>query len=819
MGDPSGWIRLHTLPALLFLVISLFVPGSAWGAAKQVAPGPTSVPLDVTAARIDYRQDQEVYEADGSVVIRQGAIQLTADHATIQVLPGILTATGHVHMTDPQTDITTEQLELNVNTEAGVVTHGTLYIPASNSSVSGRLIQRFSEYHYRIKEGSFTNCDAQEGDVPAWRMRFDDLDVTLGEALAFKRAWLCVNDVPAIPLPTLTYPLATRHSGLLIPFVGYDNRFGMHVQQGLYWAINPSQDLTLSPSYYSNLGYGSDLEYRYVLNRLSRGQWYVSYLQQTQVPNLATFGTTAEDPRRGRAAITGSHTQYFNPDLLLRANLNFVTDPNYFQQLSNVGTQRALPSNESNLLATQRLGYGNLYFLGQYLQPLQAGGTDTFQRLPEAGYSLPNVSLFGSPLLFGMDGNFVNFYREQGFTLNRVDVVPGIATDVIDLGHVVGITPQAKFREVYYTRGVQSTETQHRETFWAAIDATSKLSRRFGLNGGGNLLHTLEPSVIYVYVPSTDQSRIPQIDQVDDLPKKNLLTYALKSRVLEQGPDSVFSWLDLTVAQSYHVDGVQTRARDFTPGVNPVLGSFTQPLQPATVEIQGRKFSDVWMRAVIGNVTPQYSQEQLAMLAFGQGIGNPALFRPPMNEYLVLDAFFDPYRGQLSQFNTDLRLQEATNWYVEVGQRYSREGNRPRRGDVWNPISFNEVYAPTEEIQFATAGGAFRTPWGWTLGAKGYYDVKNKRSPEYDVVALYQNPCKCWSLGLFYLQFPDRAQYNFMFSLTGIGWTENVGTALMRSILNPLLWGDRGLPWAGAGGAYGRPYQGLTEAGLSVPGR
>ncbi|MBD0315945.1 MAG: LPS-assembly protein LptD [Nitrospiraceae bacterium] len=706
-----------------------------------------------------------------------------------------------------------------MNTEAGVVTHGTLYIPGSNSSVSGRLIQRFSEYHYRIKEGNFTNCDAQEGDVPAWRMRFDDLDLSLGEALAFKRAWLCVNDVPVLPMPTLTYPLGTRKSGLLIPFIGYDNRFGMHVQQGLYWAINPSQDLTVSPSYYSNLGYGSDLEYRYVLNRLSRGQWYVSYLQQTQIPNLATFGTMAEDPRRGRAAITGSHTQYVNPDLLLRANLNFVTDPNYFQQLSNVGTQRALPSNESNLLATQRLGYGNLYLLGQYLQPLQAGGTDTFQRLPEAGYSLPNVSLLGSPLLFGMDGNFVNFYREEGFTLNRVDVVPGIATDVIDLGHVVGITPQAKFREVYYTRGVQSTESQHRETFWAAIDATSKLSRRYGLNGGGNLLHTLEPSVIYEYVPSTDQSRIAQIDQVDDLPKKNLVTYALKSRILEQGPESVFSWLDLTVAQSYHVDGVQTRARDFTPGVNPVLGSFTQPLQPATVEIQGRKFSDIWMRAVIGNVTPQYSQEQLAMLAFGQGIGNPALFRPAMNEYLVVDAFFDPYRGQLSQFNTDLRLQEATNWYVEVGQRYSREGNRPRRGDVWNPISFNEVYAPTEEIQFATAGGAFRTPWGWTLGAKGYYDVKNKRSPEYDVVALYQNPCKCWSLGLFYLQFPDRAQYNFMFSLTGIGWTENVGTALMRSILNPLLWGDRGLPWAGAGGAYGRPYQGLSEAGLSVPGR
>ena len=30
----------------------------------------------------------------------------------------------------------------------------------------------------------------------------------------------------------------------------------------------------------------------------------------------------------------------------------------------------------------------------------------------------------------------------------------GLSTDVIDVGHVVGFTPQAKFREVYYARGL-----------------------------------------------------------------------------------------------------------------------------------------------------------------------------------------------------------------------------------------------------------------------------------------------------------------------------------------------------------------------------
>ena len=265
----------------LMLGILLPLAGDAAESGRVSTATTTSsggLPLDITAARIDYLQDQEIYEADGSVVVNQGTLRLTADHMTIQALPGILIATGHVRLTDPTTDLLAERLELNVNTEAGVVTHGQVYLKSSNTSVEGRLLQRFSEDHYRVKEGRFTNCDAQEGETPAWRFQFKDLDLKAGDNVAFTGGWLCVNDVPVIPVPALTYPLSSRRSGFLIPNVGYDNRFGMHLQESYYWAINPSQDLTISPSYYSSLGYGSDLEYRYALDRKSKGQWFVSYL-------------------------------------------------------------------------------------------------------------------------------------------------------------------------------------------------------------------------------------------------------------------------------------------------------------------------------------------------------------------------------------------------------------------------------------------------------------------------------------------------------------------------------------------------------------
>ena len=116
-----------------WLMLGILLPhagGAAGNGGGSIATTTSSggPPLDITAERIEYLQEQEIYEADGSVVVNQGTMRLTADHMTIQSLPGVLIATGHVRLTDPKADLVTERLELNVNTEAGVVTHGRVHL-------------------------------------------------------------------------------------------------------------------------------------------------------------------------------------------------------------------------------------------------------------------------------------------------------------------------------------------------------------------------------------------------------------------------------------------------------------------------------------------------------------------------------------------------------------------------------------------------------------------------------------------------------------------------------------------------------------------
>jgi LPS-assembly protein len=732
---PVSWLL-----ALLFNVVLVSLPVLA-----EESPPPSQInaahsrggPVEIKADRIEYDQDREEYHAIGAVDVTQGPVRLTADDATLQKLTGRLLAVGHVHLHDEKADVWAEQLELNMNTEAGVLTNGKIYGKEKNSFVTGRRLQRFSETHYRIKEGSFTNCDAKDGQIPAWRFTFEDVDLDYEDSLWGKGGWFNINDVPVVPLPTFRYPLgASRKTGLLIPNVGINSKFGFTYQQGFFWAINPSNDITITPRILTDRGAGGGVEYRYAWNRQTKGEWLVNSLYDT-------------DQNRGRAEIRGAHVQQFSRDLSLRVLANYSTDRTVLQNFSSSGTQRALPSQESNVTVLQRLDHGALYLFGQYLQPLSEGGDSTFQRLPEVGHQFFYPDLLGSPFTFTSETTVVNFARKEGFDVSRVDFLPGMSVEGLNVGNALGFRPQVKFREVAYTRGQTEKSIQHRETFWVGAESFTNLSRRFSLGNDTWIRHSIKPHVMYEFVPPTDQSEFVQIDAVDDLIKKSLVTYSLKNRISQQGGNAQSStWLDVLFAQSYHV------------GDPPPLAS---------------RFSDILTRA-----------------EFHKPLGSSS-FLSAFN--VAVDTFLNPYQEEFRQVNTDAFIQGSQDWYLSVGQRYTRAGPRVRRGDIWNAISFNEMLDPDEKILYLTTGGAMRLPFGVTVGTRWYHDLRTGETAEWDVMGLYQNPCRCFSFGLYYQEFPDRTQVDFLISLTGLWGTQSNGTALMKSILGPIMEGEKGVPW------------------------
>ncbi|HEY6288531.1 MAG TPA: hypothetical protein VIW48_03715, partial [Nitrospiraceae bacterium] len=83
-ADMAGIATRLTMCLVGWLMLGILLPhaGGAAGIGGDSAATTTSfggLPLDITAERIDYLQEQESYEADGSVVVNQGTLRLTAD--------------------------------------------------------------------------------------------------------------------------------------------------------------------------------------------------------------------------------------------------------------------------------------------------------------------------------------------------------------------------------------------------------------------------------------------------------------------------------------------------------------------------------------------------------------------------------------------------------------------------------------------------------------------------------------------------------------------------------------------------------------------
>ena len=728
-------------------------------ATVELSESQAAFPLHLTCERIAFDQATETFRALNDVVVRRGDVRVTADRATFHKRSGRLTATGRVHAHDRTSDMWADELTVNTNTESGTVTNGRMFLKHTNTWIRSRLFQRFSETHYRVKDGTFTNCDADDGQIPDWSFSFHDLDVEQGDSVFASKVWLNIREYPIVPLPALRYPApGKRQTGLLVPTIGFDDVFGFQYRQGWYWAVSPSQDLTVTPQVLSKRGQGGSLDYRYVLDRRSRGQWLFNVFYDA-------------DEETARAQITGAHVQPVNDDLLVQANINYATDRTLLRDLSASGAFRALPSQESVLNVTQRLAGGRAYLKAQYLQPLDSGGRETFQRLPEIGHRYRRVTPAGETVMFdvGMDSTFIHFVRERGFNVSRFDVVPSVSVQGLHLGHMLGLRPHVMLREVLYSRSVvphsmddDSTEEasgagRGRGTIWLGLEAVTNLSREFAVGRERRLRHTITPRLFYEYVPPSRQSDLPQIDAIDHLPKKHLLTYSMRTGVRdERSGASSTTIADVEVAQSYHLGDAPGRANTF---------------------------SDVWARAVFH--VPVTSLPAL-------------LSRVRVN----VDAFYAPDKHDFTQLNAGIAAQVHRRAYLDAGYRRTRNTVVPRRGDIWNPLSFNEVLEAESEIHFLTGVAAVRLSRGWTVGTRVYHDIATGNTPEWDVVGLYQNPCRCWSLGLYYIRLgaggdlPERNQVNFVLTLRGVGATVGSGTRILQSILSPLLEGEPGVPWA-----------------------
>jgi LPS-assembly protein len=240
----------------LALALALLAAGPL---AAQTLPGfgagrpGSNAPVTFTAGEVEYDERNDVVTARGGVEAWQDGRTLRADRISWNRRTGIATADGNVVLIEADgTAYFAERAELNDGFRDGVVQQiagrlqGNGRFVAAGARRTGGLLTDMA----RIVYSSCDLCPMDPTRPPLWQVRAR-LATHDREALRirYRDASLDIWGVPVFWTPYLSMPdpSAPRQSGFLTPSFGASRRLGVFLETPYYWAIDESQDLTLSP--------------------------------------------------------------------------------------------------------------------------------------------------------------------------------------------------------------------------------------------------------------------------------------------------------------------------------------------------------------------------------------------------------------------------------------------------------------------------------------------------------------------------------------------------------------------------------------------
>jgi LPS-assembly protein len=698
-----------------FVLFIVYHPQTTHAKVADVKITKEEGPIDIEADHLIYERDTQLYQAHGQVEVNRGDFSLKADHAQLNMGTKELMAWGNVLLREGEDVLECERMEVNVDTRLGKVHQAKLFLKDQNFHINGLEAEKLGENRYRVREGSFTTCDAKR---PPWKFTVKELEVTLtGNGIA-KGPVFYLEGVPILYLPAAIFPVRKeRQTGFLLPEAGYSNRYGPEVKTAFFWAMTKDMDATL---YFDRLGDGrgrgfkEGLEYRYWFTKGTKGQ--------------ANFYFIDDQVYDGnRYAFFLQHQQTFPYDLYLKGNINHVSDRSYprdFDEDLPEGTKidsRSRRQLRSNLFGGKNWDQFSFLAEGAVFNDLTKDSNDeTVQKLPQISFYAHPQSLFKTPFFYDLASSYTQFWREKGLEAHRGDLFPRISYPM-RLFNVLKLESNIGMRETLYRSFNDPVDQlqrwKSRETFEAGTEMStefyrvydgktvSKISNIFKV---AKWMHTIEPTIGYCYSPRVNQEDLPLFDEVDRIPFTSQMTYGITQRLVgkpeKEGIDSgPYEYGKLKIFQNY---------------------SLGDPFE-RDAKGKGRYFSNI--RAELWWNFSSY------MTARG-------------------DAEFSPYQGNFDHLNALVKVKDQRNDAVQVQYRYTKDN-----------------------IQSIALHTRLKTIPPLYIYGSTHYNLLEKMKVENIYGAEYQ--AQCWILGLTVEdknRSPDGTQkkelrFQVYFNLLGVG--------------------------------------------------
>ncbi len=516
ISQPSALRILILLSLIAWTTVFLPRVRSVWGAEPRDGIGalienlPGDVAIHLAADRLEHLKGDDVYRAEGSVVLTQGAFHLSTDALRLHNATGQMDAEGAVRITDGQNQIAADRAEMNLRSRLGVLTRARLFMEEENYFLTGERIERLAENRYALSDATFTACAACN---PDWRIGARTLRVQPDGYLVARDVVFYAGDWPILYLPGFLYPTGTtRKTGLLIPRVGWNSSDGPRYLQDFFWAMAKNQDATLTLDHRGARGDGAGLEYRYAFARAGDGRLQVDYFH---------------DDRKAvhRWDTQYDHVQRLSDRISARLHFRHLNRKDTLVEIADEANERAQGKIVSDAVLTYRGDAVLTYLLARYTQNLTRAEDDvTVQRLPEAGFRWQAQT---GPWTLDADGSVVYFWRRKGLRIPRADLNTRLSWPATLAPFT--ITPWVGVRDTFYGRGALEDSRQNRLVFPMGLDAQTVRTRTFG-----NITHRIQPQLAYQYIGVKETATLPQFDDIDAIADRHAVTASLGQQWLQQ---------------------------------------------------------------------------------------------------------------------------------------------------------------------------------------------------------------------------------------------------------------------------------------------
>ena len=526
--------------------------------------------LDPTDTKIDIESDAGELDRDGDAIlrgnvrIRMGQRLLAADEAEIDAEERSVRMRGQVEYLDPR---------LHVRGDGGSFAgEGTAEFKGAEFELLDRNVRGAAgdvrmrgQGVIELADVKYTACPPGNED---WELSAGEISLNQQTRIGTGRdVRLDFKGVPILYTPWISFPVGDqRKSGVLFPTIGNSGNTGTMLAVPWYWNIAPNRDATLFTRYYSSRGLRLDPEFRYLTDS-SRGILYGEYL--------------FDDRERGgsRSFVELRHATRFRPRTRLHIDAANVSDSNYFEDFGSgfEGTSVTFLNRSAELRHDTRhwslVGRAQDY---QVIDDLLPDVDEPYALAPQLG-ALGRWRDLPGGLSVALRAEASNYLRDLGPQGLRLDVEPSLGWRVDR--HGTYLAADAALRHTSYSlsdvaAGLDDSPTRSAPIL--SLDTGLVLERAVGSHR--QRLQTIEPRLLYLYVPFREQDDLPVFDTAlpdlnlvqlfrtnryvgaDRVSDANQVAVGLTTRLLDSAGGR--QYLSATLGQAFYFDDPRVRLPD-----------------------------------------------------------------------------------------------------------------------------------------------------------------------------------------------------------------------------------------------------------------